>query len=61
MTKEIIHEEINNQFDNLRHVLIEGARRGVVGELETVRALEQLHTTMFMIDMVLSPKTGENK
>jgi hypothetical protein len=61
MTKESISEELNNQFDNLRHILTEGARRGVVGELETVRALEQLHTTMFMIDMVLSPKTGEQK
>lgn len=61
MTKEIIHEEITNQFDNLRHILTEGARRGIVGETETVRALEQLHTTMFMIDMVLSPKTGEQK
>ena len=61
MTKEQISEELNSQFDNLRHVLIEGARRGVVGEMETVRALEQLHTTMFMIDMVLSPKTGEQK
>lgn len=58
MTKEQISEELNSQFDNLRHVLIEGARRGVVGELETVRALEQLHTTMFMIDMVLSPRKG---
>jgi mannitol-specific phosphotransferase system IIBC component len=58
MTKEQISEELNSQFDNLRHVLIEGARRGVVGELETVRALEQLHTTMFVIDMVLSPKKG---
>lgn len=56
MTKEQISEELNSQFDNLRHVLIEGARRGVVGELETVRALEQLHTTMFLIDMVLSPR-----
>lgn len=58
MTKEQISEELNSQFDNLRHVLIEGARRGVVGELETVRALEQLHTTMFVIDMVLSPRKG---
>ena len=58
MTKEIIHEEITNQFDNLRHILTEGARRGIVGEIETVRALEQLHTTMFMIDMVLNPKKG---
>lgn len=61
MSKETIQEEITNQFDNLRHILTEGARRGVVGELETVRALEQLHTTMFVIDMVLSPKTGEQK
>lgn len=58
MTKEQISEELNSQFDNLRHVLIEGARRGVVGEMETVRALEQLHTTMFVIDMVLSPRKG---
>lgn len=61
MSKETIQEEITNQFDNLRHVLTEGAKRGVIGELETVRALEQLHTTMFVIDMVLSPKTGEQK
>lgn len=61
MSKETIHEELTNQFDNLRHVLTEGARRGVIGQLETVRALEQLHTTMFVIDMVLSPKTGETK
>ena len=58
MTKEQISEELNSQFDNLRHVLIEGVRRGVVGEMETVRALEQLHTTMFVIDMVLSPRKG---
>lgn len=58
MTKESISEELNSQFDNLRHILTEGARRGVVGELETVRALEQLHTTMFVIDMVLSPRKG---
>lgn len=58
MSKETIHEEITNQFDNLRHILTEGARRGVVGEMETVRALEQLHTTMFVIDMVLSPRKG---
>jgi len=58
MSKETIQEEITNQFDNLRHILTEGARRGVVGEMETVRALEQLHTTMFVIDMVLSPRKG---
>lgn len=58
MTKESISEELNSQFDNLRHILTEGARRGVVGEMETVRALEQLHTTMFVIDMVLSPRKG---
>lgn len=61
MSKETIQEEITNQFDNLRHILTEGARRGVIGQIETVRALEQLHTTMFVIDMVLSPKTGEQK
>lgn len=61
MSTETIQQEINSQFDNLRHLLTEGARRGVIGQLETVRALEQLHTTMFMIDMVLSPKTGEQK
>lgn len=61
MTKETISDELNSQFDNLCHILTEGARRGVVGELETVRALEQLHTTMFVIDMVLSPKKGDNK
>lgn len=60
MTKESISDELNSQFDNLRHILTEGARRGVVGEMETVRALEQLHTTMFVIDMVLSPRK-ENK
>lgn len=60
MSKETIQKEITNQFDNLRHILTEGARRGVVGEMETVRALEQLHTTMFVIDMVLSPRK-ENK
>jgi hypothetical protein len=61
MSTETIQQEITNQFENLRHILTEGARSGAIGQLETVRALEQLHTTMFMIDMVLSPKTGEQK
>lgn len=61
MSTETIQQEINNQFDNLRHLLTEGARRGVIGQMETVRALEQLHTTMFVIEMALSPKTRDNK
>lgn len=58
MSTETIQQEITNQFENLRHLLTEGARRGVIGQLETVRALEQLHTTMFVIEMALAPRKG---
>lgn len=60
MSTELIQEQITQHYENIRHLLVEGARKGTVPTFATLAALEQLHATMYAIERVLE-STKENQ
>ena len=53
MSTEVIQEQITHNYENLRHLLVEGARKGTLPTFATLAALEQLHATMYAIERVI--------
>lgn len=53
MSMDIIQEQIQHHYENLRHLLVEGARTGTLPQFATISALEQLHATMYAIERVI--------
>lgn len=54
MSTETIQDQINHNYENLRHLLVEGARKGTLPTFATLAALEQLHATMYAIEQVIN-------
>lgn len=54
MSTDIIQEQIQHHYENLRHLLVEGARTGTLPKFATIGALEQLHATMYAIEQVIN-------
>ncbi len=59
MSTDVIQEQVNHHYENLRHLLVEGASKKVLPPFATLAALEQLHATMYAIERVIQ-STKEN-
>ncbi len=60
MSIESIYSEIENQIENLRHLIVVQNQKGHITNEQTGLVLEQLHSTLFAIEQTLT-KEGSNK
>jgi hypothetical protein len=60
MTTQVIQDQITHNYENLRQLLVEGVRRGVLPPMQTLAALDQLHATMYAIERAIQSTKEEN-
>jgi hypothetical protein len=61
VTIESIYNEIENQIENLRHLIVTQTNKGQITSAQSGLMLEQLQSTLFAIEQALTTKEGSNK
>lgn len=61
MTIESIYNEIENQIENLRHLIVTQTNKGKITSAQSGFMLEQLNSTLFAIEQALTTKEGASK